>query len=169
VGSVSLWFKIESNETGGTVFSVSEGNDPKIISINNSRRTSNRPVIIDDDDGGNSGWNINAYESTGNGSKYRDGVWHYVTLVVGGDFNKLYMDGNELTLTYARGNTSTGNWLFLSNLDGLRVGVSYHGGNTPVFVNFFNGKISNTKIYNRTLSASEILQNYNATKSRFGL
>jgi hypothetical protein len=32
-----------------------------------------------------------------------------------------------------------------------------------------NGKISITKIYNRALSATEILQNYNATKSRFGL
>lgn len=33
----------------------------------------------------------------------------------------------------------------------------------------FNGKISNVQIYNRVLSDSEILQNYNATKSRFGL
>ena len=33
----------------------------------------------------------------------------------------------------------------------------------------WNGKIANASIYNRALSASEILQNYNATKSRFGL
>jgi hypothetical protein len=33
----------------------------------------------------------------------------------------------------------------------------------------FNGLISNTFIYNRSLSASEILQNYNALKSRYGL
>jgi hypothetical protein len=36
-------------------------------------------------------------------------------------------------------------------------------------VNVFNGKISNIKYYNRAISSSEILQNYNATKSRFGL
>ena len=30
------------------------------------------------------------------------------------------------------------------------------------------GNISNTLIYNRALSATEVLQNYNATKSRFG-
>jgi hypothetical protein len=29
--------------------------------------------------------------------------------------------------------------------------------------------IANVQIYNRALSAAEILQNYNATKSRFGL
>jgi hypothetical protein len=33
----------------------------------------------------------------------------------------------------------------------------------------FNGTISNTQIYNRALSASEILQNYNAQRARFGL
>jgi len=34
---------------------------------------------------------------------------------------------------------------------------------------YLNGKISSVSIYNRLLSDSEILQNYNATKSRFGL
>jgi hypothetical protein len=33
----------------------------------------------------------------------------------------------------------------------------------------FNGNIANIQIYNRALSATEILQNYNAQKSRFGL
>jgi hypothetical protein len=33
----------------------------------------------------------------------------------------------------------------------------------------WNGNISTTQIYNRALSASEVLQNYNATKGRFGL
>jgi hypothetical protein len=34
---------------------------------------------------------------------------------------------------------------------------------------YFSGSISFVKVYNRTLSASEILQNYNATKGRYGL
>jgi hypothetical protein len=33
----------------------------------------------------------------------------------------------------------------------------------------FNGSIATTQIYNRALSDTEILQNYNATKARFGL
>ena len=33
----------------------------------------------------------------------------------------------------------------------------------------FNGNIANVQIYNRALSATEILQNYNAIKGRFGL
>ena len=34
---------------------------------------------------------------------------------------------------------------------------------------YYNGKFSNGKMYNRALTATEIQQNYNATKSRFGL
>jgi hypothetical protein len=34
---------------------------------------------------------------------------------------------------------------------------------------FFDGKISNVQIYNRSLSSSEVLQNYNSIKSRYGL
>jgi hypothetical protein len=34
---------------------------------------------------------------------------------------------------------------------------------------YLNGSIANIQVYNRTLSASEILQNYNAQKSRFNL
>jgi len=33
----------------------------------------------------------------------------------------------------------------------------------------FNGNIAQFSIYNRSLSASEVLQNYNATKTRFGI
>jgi hypothetical protein len=34
---------------------------------------------------------------------------------------------------------------------------------------YYDGRISNIQIYNRALSASEVQQNYNATKTRFGL
>jgi hypothetical protein len=36
-------------------------------------------------------------------------------------------------------------------------------------INYVNGNISQFLLYNRVLTAAEILQNYNATKSRFGL
>ena len=37
------------------------------------------------------------------------------------------------------------------------------------FSKYFSGSISTTTIYNRTLSVEEILQNYNTTKTRYGL
>ena len=41
------------------------------------------------------------------------------------------------------------------------------GQDPPGSNEFFNGRISNAKIYNRALSAAEISQNYNALKSRY--
>ena len=39
----------------------------------------------------------------------------------------------------------------------------------PNQLGYLNGSIANVLAYNRVLSATEILQNYNAQKSRFGL
>ena len=39
----------------------------------------------------------------------------------------------------------------------------------PATVRYFNGNIAQSLVYNRALSSTEILQNYNATKTRFGL
>jgi hypothetical protein len=43
----------------------------------------------------------------------------------------------------------------------------YIGGNNMAYM--WNGAIANFYVYNRSLIASEVLQNYNAQKGRFGL
>lgn len=40
---------------------------------------------------------------------------------------------------------------------------------SPYYQSFFNGRISVVNVYNRVLSASEILQNYTSAKARYGL
>lgn len=47
--------------------------------------------------------------------------------------------------------------------------VNMYIGNNKTFNTGFDGKISQIMAYNRTLSAAEILQNYNATKGRYNL
>jgi hypothetical protein len=42
-------------------------------------------------------------------------------------------------------------------------------GSTAQSSEFFSGKIYNTYLYNRALSSSEVLQNFNATRARFGI
>ena len=54
------------------------------------------------------------------------------------------------------------NWIDFSY---KAIGVSATAGNQR----YFNGGISSMQIYNRALSTSEVLQNYNAQKSRYGL
>jgi hypothetical protein len=39
----------------------------------------------------------------------------------------------------------------------------------PVYSAHLNGRIANVLRYNRALSASEVLQNYNLEKKKFGL
>ena len=51
-----------------------------------------------------------------------------------------------------------------SNTANLNLGADFNGGNFQT-----NGRIATVRLYNRALTATEILQNYNATKSRFGL
>jgi hypothetical protein len=41
--------------------------------------------------------------------------------------------------------------------------------NNGSLTQYFKGNLSNLQLYNRALSAQEVLQNYNATKTRFGL
>jgi hypothetical protein len=48
----------------------------------------------------------------------------------------------------------------------LNIGIYRNLGGS--YANAFNGNMSNIQIYNRTLSATEVLQNYNTMKSRFG-
>jgi hypothetical protein len=70
---------------------------------------------------------------------------------------KLYINGVEGTV----GNVFNQGYTAMSNTNApLRI-ASYAGSN------FFNGKTANTQIYNRALSANEVLHNYNALKSRF--
>ena len=74
-------------------------------------------------------------------------------------------------------NTSTGWVLYLNGdiVDTDPSTVTFTGG-TAVRIaayndasSLFNGKIAIAQIYNRALTQQEVLQNYNATKGRFGL
>ena len=72
---------------------------------------------------------------------------------------KVYVNANEISLT-TRG-TGLGS---MPNINAdLRLGSFKEGSY------FLNGSIYNSQIYNRSLSPQEVLQNYNAQKSRFGL
>jgi hypothetical protein len=90
-------------------------------------------------------------------------VWYNFTCTADGTNTKIYVNGN-LDNTASQGSGQ------ISSSPGLSVGSYLSNGIPPTPGNFFhNGKISNFLVYNRALSASEILQNHNAQKSRFGL
>ena len=104
--------------------------------------------------------NITAFYENGN-TFYSDNQWHYACYVYGSGFNKLYVDAKELTLRYTLGNSNTTRSAY---------GASHFIlGNRPSDFYANEGFLSTVSIYSRPLSANEVLQNYNATKGRFGL
>ena len=72
---------------------------------------------------------------------------------------KLYVNGRDDGGTIAGGGSGLS-----SSSNPLIIGKQHNWGNGPSSITMFN-----TSLYNRALSADEVLQNYNATKSRFGL
>lgn len=68
----------------------------------------------------------------------------------------LYQASGLTTATNTVSHTST-------TLDDIKIAQDDFGGR------FFNGNIAQASIYNRALSSDEILQNYNATRSRFNI
>jgi hypothetical protein len=86
-----------------------------------------------------------------------DLLWHNLVMTYDNSTIVGYLDGVNIGSLSAPGPIS------YSSL-GLFMAGSFYGGTSS-----FNGNISCFFIYNRVLSATEVLQNYNALKSRFGL
>lgn len=88
-------------------------------------------------------------------------AWYNVTFTTTG------VNGGNLSLyvnnTLAQSTTLTGN-----RKTGVRDIIIARAAWDTNFA-WFNGRIANTLIYNKALSASEVSQNYNATKGRYGL
>jgi len=86
-------------------------------------------------------------------------------IVAGSWFNFVLSNSGSVSSIYLNGTLNR----TLSVSDDLQ--LAYIGrGQTPTnYPDFLKGRISNFKIYNRALTASEIQQNFNATRSRFGI
>jgi len=90
--------------------------------------------------------------------------WVYGVIAINTTEQKLYING----VLSATSNVNFTNKTF--NVPGRSFYVGAVGGETEgTIIIPFNNKIANAQVYNRTLSDSEVLNNYNAIKSRFGL
>ena len=104
-----------------------------------------------------------AYSDVNNQNQYLiDSIslntWYNVVLTFGNSQMKVYIN-NALVGTYA---TSTNSIVY----GGGGISIGKQG---PWDIYYFNGNIGQTMVYNRALSATEIAQNFDVTKSRFGL
>ena len=157
--TINCWFKPSSTQTGELF--------PALIEKSNGDFTSPSSGVT--------GW-ILLYFTPGNQYAFRlgdssaamnnlsfpltvanDDIWKNLTVTVSsttliGYYNGIVVGSTTRTLTGSV-NTST----------------NLNIGRWRAFTRELNTSISQIQIYNRTLSAQEILQNYDATKGRFGL
>jgi len=91
-----------------------------------------------------------------------DGIWHHILVTFTGDTStnglKMFLDGSLVSQATAASGTV---WNTNANvtIGALSSGIDWN----------FSGNIAQTLMYNRALTATEVLQNYNATRGRFGL
>jgi len=101
------------------------------------------------------GTSISAFASN---STLSTGAWYNICFTYDGVAVRIYLNGAlDNSAAAAKGTiaTSTANFI---------IGNAYTTNGSP-----FNGNIASVRLYNRALAATEVLQNFNATKGRFGL
>jgi hypothetical protein len=144
-GRILVEFENTQTGTGSTVFSSRKmwsGTDGKLYT-----------GLVD------SGGTIR-YAQTG--SSVADGVWRYASAHYDGTNLTLYLNGVFIA-TYPNIGTpsgTTGWWRF----------AAYKGTGWPTHSDgYFTGNIGPIHVYNRLLSAAEVLQNFNADRGKFGV
>ena len=91
-------------------------------------------------------------------------TWYHAT------FTTAYDGTNTTMKIYTNGvETATGTWAGIQSNYSYKfmIGDGNNGVNNSWYP--FQGRISNVKVYNKNLTSQEILQNFNTTRSRFGV
>ena len=150
--TLSLWVK--TNAVSGNLISkgATASTGGWLVGLN-SNGTFNTTTKFSD------GFNVATRSSA---SSINDNNWYNIVIIITTNTSTqssnnllLYLNGilNQSSLTLSN--------VYAATTDTIQIGRRPSGG-------YFSGNISNVQIYNRSLTVAEILQNYNATKSRFG-
>ena len=108
--------------------------------------------------------NDSFYVQAAMNSGFAANTWYYVGIT--------YSSSANTSITYLNGyNTNNGRTSygaptgFVGTMNNIILGKGFFLDASRLYA----GRIASSTIYNRALTATEVLQNYNATKSRFGL
>lgn len=86
--------------------------------------------------------------------------WYQVVGTYTSGSRILYINGVQVNSDTQAGTIAT-------NSSGMSIGA--YGGNSGSNSYWYNGALSICRVYNRVLTAAEVLQNFNATKGRYGI
>ncbi|MHB1162931.1 MAG: LamG domain-containing protein [Minisyncoccota bacterium] len=157
--SVSVWFKTTglygpifggrtTGSTDGTVFSVYLGHNGAATNAGFIEA-----LVRDSSDSAN-------YVSLQSSAVVNDGKWHLATLVRNGTNAYLYVDGVQ----NSTGSNTINGQLYL-NYSAIGADRNWISSNFAVGKQYFPGTIDDVRIYNRALSAQEVKQLYNLSRT----
>lgn len=153
--SVEAWFKIDSSDTGYIISYPWNGNGEY-----NWYLTTSYVYFLGNNSDGAVAVNI---------SGINDGNWHQLVGIATANSVKAYIDGS-LSASTSHSKTSTAPQYGATQHSFAIMTLYPYGpwaaGNTSFST---DGQFAIARIYNKELSAAEVLNNYNATKERFGL
>jgi hypothetical protein len=141
--TLSVWFKIANNVPVGTL--LRNRTYGWALTVSGSTASSNIYTSVSN-------------QILATPSNISTGSYNNITLTYSNSTYYQYLNGTQTYTT----SSATNSIYYVSNYVGI-------GRDANAASSFFTGNIGQVLIYNRALSATEILQNYNATKTRFGL
>jgi len=155
----SAWFKSSNTTSIGYISALKRlpsGTASSLFSIVLNRIGSNTSVgsgylMVLSNDGSN--FQFLSYDGG-----YNDGNWHNVAGVITPTNRVLYVDGQSVASDSNGGIANV-----TDNTEPITIGA-FQSGSSDFFL---DGSVSNVSFYNRALSSTEVLQNYNALKNRF--
>ena len=148
--TITVWLKFNSLLNPQTIISCNEDAGYGIVT-NGVRMTSH--FWLNGSFTPTAGETMSAYDTTS---------WVNITTTFNGSVINFYRNGKLIDSVSKVGNITYTYFM------PLLIGANPTLGPKTV-ENFFNGKISRVLMYNRALSSQEIIQNYDATKGRYGL
>lgn len=153
----TTWFSNTSFSIEAWVFPNSSPPDYQHFFAANSSFTARRSLILRVYNTGV--LRFGYYEDDLDASGITFNTWNHViaTYNTTGDLSSVYINGNFINSSNAGP--------YVATSANVRIGIwHYPGVEKP-----WKGRIAVVKVYNRPLTATEVLQNFNATKSRYGL
>lgn len=150
-----MWFNSDNsfNDNGSQYGLIDINSDEAIIHLSSSTGgVSGEDITI---------FNLNpTYGRTmATGAPSLANTWYYLTLTFDGSKYLIYVNG----VLYSTTSGVDANASVIKNLTNLKVG------SRDTYNFYFYGKIGELYFYSDRLTEEEILSNFNATKSRFGL
>jgi len=156
--SISMWVKVLSDAGGYKGFfsarNAENGNDYSTgINIDMMSYNSGNWQHLNVEGAGRIGYQVDQMTTS-----VDFGVWAHLGVTISTSVIEVYINGQQQN-SRSRSTTAMG-------LQYLSIGARYYNG---AYRGYLNADISGIQLYNRVLSNTEITQNYQAQKERFGL